>query len=47
MINKKWTFVPCDCPSDARDKMSKAVVNLKGTQYRLKVYGNCFGFEYR
>lgn len=42
-----WRFVPCDCPSDARIKMGKAVLRGNGTQYRLAVRGSCFGFEYK
>ena len=44
---KKWTFVPCVTPSESRKQMAKHIKTNKGTQFRLTVKGNQFGFEWR
>jgi len=44
---KKWTFVPCVSPSNARLRLAQRIQYYNDTKYRLTVKGNCYGFEYK
>jgi len=44
---RKWKFVPCITPSHSREVMTEYIMENKGTQFRLTVKGNCYGFEYK
>ena len=44
---RKWKFVPCLSPSDARLKLSQHVHYYTDTKFRLTIIDNCYGFEYK
>lgn len=44
----KWDFVLCTTPSDARLKLAEYIIkNEGGSEFRLTVSGNSYGYEWR